>query len=213
MVVLNRRDAVANLPEITRSGAPGNSTKGARDGRIALSVAVVVIAVAAFVSWMFHGTSLVRMVLPDNSAAPPSGTATPLKSSSAGAQLYAWLAHAEPSLDALPSIQHQIAAAAGSADIAGILGACQSGERIVADVQQHLPSPDIALNTALERTLDDYRLGLRDCLAGVQREDASGVELAAVYLHRATADLRGVMAIIERDLPDFEPNDSDVVRI
>ncbi|MDR3660219.1 MAG: hypothetical protein P4L86_07435, partial [Mycobacterium sp.] len=110
-------------------------------------------------------------------------------------------------------VRNNIAAAAANNDSAGIQRACESGQVIVPRVQEHLPSPDSALNTALQQTLDDYRFGFNECLVGVRYQDPAGIELAAVYLHRANEDLRVAMEVIARDLDDVESTDSAVVPV
>ena len=76
-----------------------------------------------------------------------------------------------------------------------------------------MPSPDALLNTALQRTLDDYSLGFTLCLAGTQNDDAAGMEPAAVHLYRANEDLQAVMALLARELNSDGQHESDVVSI
>ncbi len=195
------------------SRLPGDPAKGGRDGRIALSVVAVLIAVATFVGWMFHGVSLVELVLPDSAATAPKAATAPSASPTKEQRLYAWLVQVEPSIDALLSVRDSIAAGAADADMSAVRSGCEAGLPIVARIEERLPSPDPALNTALQQTLNDYRFGFIQCLRGIRDQDTAGIELAAVYLYRANADLRAVMAIIARDLGDFDPNDSGVVHV
>ncbi|MDR3661342.1 MAG: hypothetical protein P4L86_13300, partial [Mycobacterium sp.] len=145
MVVLNEADAQARAAQDVDAGVPGNPAKNDRQGRTVLAVAAALIVVAALVGWMFHGFALVRLVLPDTSAAAPSAPPrAQLKSASTAQQLYVWLAQVEAPLDALLVVRNNIAAAAANNDSAGIQRACESGQVIVPRVQEHLPSPDSA---------------------------------------------------------------------
>ncbi|MHA7664377.1 hypothetical protein [Mycolicibacterium sp. HS_4_1] len=187
--------------------------KDARQGRILLPVAATLIVVMMVVGWLFQGFSLVRVVLPDTSAAPADRTATQATSAAAGEQLYAWLAQLEAPLDALLVQRDNMVAASTQADEMGIQRACQSGAATLPRLQKLLPGPDAVLNTALQQVIDDYRFGFTYCVSGIVHHDAAAIEMAAVYLHRANNDLRTMMAIIARDLDASEPSDSDVVQI
>lgn len=191
----------------------GDPVKDARQGRILLPVAATLIVVMMVVGWLFQGFSLVRVVLPDTSAAPADRTATQVTSAAAGEQLYAWLAQLEAPLDALLVQRDNMVAASTQADEMGIQRACQSGAATLPRLQKLLPGPDAVLNTALQQVIDDYRFGFTYCVSGIVHHDAAAIEMAAVYLHRANNDLRTMMAIIARDLDASEPSDSDVVQI
>lgn len=192
---------------------PGDPVKDDRQGRTVLSLAAVLIVVMMVVAWMFHGFSLARLILPDTAAAPPDRPAAAADFPSDGKQLYAWLAQLEGPLDALLVQRDNISTAAANADATGIQRACEAGRGTLPRLQKLLPGPDQEVNTALQRTIDDYGVGFDDCLAGVLNQDAAAIELSAVYLHRANNDLRTLMAVIARDLPDSGPNDSDVIQI
>jgi hypothetical protein len=191
----------------------GYPLKEAHQGRVLLSVAGALIVVMAVVGWMFHGFSLVRLVLPDSSATPSDRTAAVATSATAGQQLYAWLAQLEAPLDALLVQRDNISAASAKADETGIQRACQSGEATLPRLRKLLPGPDAVLNTALQQVVDDYRFGFTYCLEGIRHQDAAAIELAAVYLDRANNDLRTMMAIVARDLAASDPNESDTVQI
>jgi len=193
---------------------PGDPVTHARQGRILLPISAGLIVLMMFAGWMFHGFSLVRLVLPDTSAAPPGRTTSVAANPAAdGQQLYAWLAQLETPLDALLVQRVNMVAASAKADETGIQRACQSGAATLPRLQKLLPGPDAVLNAALQQVIDDYRFGFTYCLSGIVHQDAAAIELAAVYLHRANNDLRTMMATIARDLAALEPNDSDVVQI
>jgi len=162
--------------------------------------------------WMFHGFSLVHLMLPDSSAAPERAVAQ-TSAAADGQQLFVWLAQLEAPLDALLVQRDNMIAASTQADEMGIQRACQSGAATLPRLQKLLPGPDPVLNAALQQVIDDYRVGFGYCLSGIQRQDAAAIELAAVYLHRANNDLRTMMAIVARDLAASEPNDSAAVQI
>jgi hypothetical protein len=123
---------------------------------------------------------------------PPSG---PMRT-----QLRAWLTEAEPSIDALFIARDEIVAAAALADFAATGAACQSAAGAVANTEQHLPSPDPALNIELRQALTKYQVGIRHCISGTQNRNAIEIGEATVYINQGTTDLRTAVDMIESDL-------------
>ncbi len=178
-----------------------------------MSFAVMLIAAAASVGWMFHASSVVRFVLPDTAAAAANTFPAQSKTLSPAQQLRVWLRQAAPSLDALLALRDRIDSAAVRLDDAEIRGACEAGRAVLPRVQERLPSPDVSVNAVLQRAVDGYRLGFAECLSGTRHQDAAGEELAAVHLYRASDDLRMAMAVIARDLAGGAGSDAGVVTI
>jgi len=213
MVARNREYVEGRSAMDENTELMGDPVQGDRDRLMVRSVVMVVIVMATFVGWMFHGFSLVGLFLPDAAAAAPSAVTAQSKAQPPAQQLYAWLAQVASPLDALIVVRDRIAAAATHLDDTGIRRECDRGQAFLPRIQEHLPSPDLALNAALQRTVDDYRMAFAECLTETRHQDAAGVELAAVYLYRANEDLQATMAIIRRDLADYEPDGAGVVRI
>lgn len=212
-MVVSHSERQEPTPAVGNIGcAPGDPVKDERQGRILLPISVGLIVLMMVAGWMFHGFSLVHLMLPDTSA-PPEHAVAEGSAAADGKQLYAWLAQLEVPLDALLVQRDNMIAASTQADEMGIQRACQSGAATLPRLQKLLPGPDPVLNAALQRVIDDYRFGFSYCLSGIRQQDAAAIELAAVYLHRANNDLRTMMAIIARDLAASEPNDSAVVQI
>ncbi|MDD4868685.1 MAG: hypothetical protein PHQ28_16720 [Mycobacterium sp.] len=154
----------------------------------------------------------------DLSTAPPTAPSIAATASSTGAttsphlrvQLRAWLTQAQPSIDALMAARHEVAAAAAGDDIIATGAACRKADTAVAGAQQYLPSPDLELNTALAHAIGSYRVGVRFCIAGVERRDANDISRAAGYISAGNAELQHAVDILQRDLPDARPSDPGV---
>ena len=80
-------------------------------------------------------------------------------------------------------------------------------------MQHHLPSPDPALNTALQQAINSYHVGLRYCIAGVQNQDGNDIEQAATYINQGNAGLQSAVDLLDRDLPDSEARDPGVMTV
>lgn len=76
-----------------------------------------------------------------------------------------------------------------------------------------LPSPDTALNTALQRAVDNYRLGLHNCIEGAARQDSDDFAQAATYLGQANDEIQAAVNLLECDLPDFTPRGQAVLTV
>lgn len=213
-IPIPHRAAVRSRPK-TRASAPGKPAKYQRHELIAAVCGAVLLAVIGVLSgWAHHSLSSARPASPITAATPPaSGLATPPTVPPIHVQLRSWLAQAEPSINALITARDEIVSSAANDDIVGTGAACQTAQGAVASLQHHLPSPDQALNTTLQQAISSYRVGLPYCIVGVQNRDANNIERAATYLRHANADLQAAVDILERDLPDSEPRDPQVMTV
>jgi len=75
--------------------------------------------------------------------------------------------------------------------------------------QQHLPSPDPALNIALQQAFNDYQEGIRWCIRGTQNQDAIDIGQAAGFIEQGKFALQNAFDIVETDLSA----DSDVLTV
>jgi hypothetical protein len=176
--------------------------------------AVLLLVIGVLSAWAHHSLSTPRPVSSDTGAPPPtSGSATPFASQPMRAEMRSWLTRAESSIDALVAVRSDVASPAANNDLAATGAACRIADGAAARMQQHLPSPDPALNTAFQQAINSYHVGLRYCIRGAQRHDSGDILEAAAYIRQATIDLRAAVDILERDLPDSEPADRDVVTI
>jgi len=183
----------------------------------AASGTMLLVAIGVLSGWAHYSLSGARTLSPRTAAAvPATGSAAPLTSPPsphADGKLQAWLAQAEPTLDALIAARHAVTVAAAADDITATGSACRSADGAVAGAQRHLPSPDPELNLALQQAIENYRVGLRHCVVGVQNHDGGEIAHAASYLDQGNAELRAGLAIIERDLRDARPQDTGVLTV
>jgi hypothetical protein len=171
--------------------------------------AALLVVIAVLSAWAHYSLSTVRPASPNTAATPPaSAFAPPLNSPPMRVQLRAWLTKAEPSINALVIARDNIAAAAAQDDIAATGAACQTAAGVVANSQQQMPSPDPALNSALQQAINSYQVGIRYCISGTQNQDAKDIEQAATYINQGNTDLQAAVDILERDL---SPGPRDVV--
>lgn len=176
--------------------------------------AVLLVVIAVLSAWAHHSLSTARPVLSDTAALPPaSGSAPPLASRPMRAELRSWLMRAGSSIDALVAVRSEITAAAADHDLAATSAACRIAEGAAASVQQYLPSPDPALNTALQQAINSYHVGLRYCIKGAQSRNSADILQAATYIRQANVDLQAAVDIIGNDLPDSGPADQGVMTI
>lgn len=128
---------------------------------LATSWAVLAVVIAVLSTWAHHSLSTARSAKTTTAAGPPaSASAPPPTSVPMRMQLRAWLAEAEPSINALVTVRDNIAAAAARKDVTGTGVACRTAGGAVANSQQHMPSPDPALNAALQQAIIGYQAGL-----------------------------------------------------
>ena len=170
--------------------------------------AVLVLVIAVLSAWAHHSLSTARPVAPDNAAVQPAIAFSP----ATGAQLRAWLTDAEPSINALLIAGDSVVAAGAQGDIARTGAACQTTAGAVTNVQQHLPSPDPALNTAFLQAITEYQVGIRYCISGTQNQDAIEIGQAAGFIEKANTDLQTAVDTAQRELSSDQEN-SPVVTV
>jgi hypothetical protein len=164
--------------------------------------AMLVVLIAVLSAWAHHSLSTARPA--------PSNTATTLRASALSAppspspplsvQLRAWRDEAEPSINALIIAGDNAVASAAQGDIAGTDAACQTAAGAVASAEQHLPSPDPALNTALQQAFNDYQARIRYCISGTQNQNAIDIGKGAGFIDQGKIDLQKALDILEADL-------------
>ncbi len=180
----------------------------------AASGAALLLVIGVLAAWAHHSLSTVRPVSPTIAAAPSAdGLATPPTTPPMRVELRAWLTQAAPSIDALLTAHHEIASAAANDDIVGTGATCERAEGAVAGLQQYLPSPDSALNAALQQAIDGYHVGLRYCIAGAQHHDGDDLQQAATYIRQANSKLQAAVDLLKHDLPDSESPDARVLSV
>ena len=80
-------------------------------------------------------------------------------------------------------------------------------------MQQALPSPDPAPNTALQGAVSSYRVGLGYCIAGARNHGGEAISRAATYISQANDEMQTGLTVLERDLPGFKPADTAVMTV
>jgi hypothetical protein len=162
---------------------------------------VLVVVIAVLSGWAHYSLSAVRPASPHAAAAAPaSGLAPPPLTVPPSPPMRAWFNEAKPSIDALVVAGDEIVAAATQGDMAATGAACRTAAGAVANLQEHLPSPDPALNTALQQAITNYQVGIRYCISGTHNQDAVKIGEAKVYIDQGNTDLRTAVDIIESDL-------------
>ena len=176
-----------------------------------VSGAMLVVVIAVLSAWAHHSLSNARLVATDTFAVQPASAASaaPPPSPSLRDQLRAWLDDARPSIHAVVIAGDNVVATAAGADIGGASTACQMTAAALASAQQHLPSPDQALNIALQQAFNDYQEGIRWCIRGTQNQDAIDIGQAAGFIEQGKFALQKAFDIVEADLSA----DSDVLTV
>jgi hypothetical protein len=164
--------------------------------------AVLVVLIAVLSAWAHHSLCTARPAPSNTAAALPASAAStaPLRSPPLRVQLRAWLDEAEPSINALVIAGDNVVAAATQGDIAGTGAACQTAAGALASAQQHMPSPDPVLNTALQQAFNDYQAGIRYCISGTQNQDAIDIGEGAGFIDQGKIGLQKAFDIIKVDL-------------
>jgi hypothetical protein len=182
-----------------------------RELTAAASGAVLVVVIAVLSAWAHHSLSTSPVSATNTMAARPATAASvaPLPSPPLRVQLRAWLDDAGPSIDALVVAGDNVVATATRGPIAGTSTACQTAAGALASARQHLPSPDPALNTALQQAFSNYRAGIRCCVPGTQNQDAIDIGQAPGFIDRGKTLLQNAFDILEADLS----GDSDVLTV
>jgi hypothetical protein len=177
----------------------------------AASGAVLVVVIAVLSAWAHQSLSSARLVATNTAAVQPTSAASaaPPPSPSLRDQVRAWLDDARPSIHAVVVAGDNLVATAARADIGGASTACQMTAAALAGAQQHLPSPDPALNTALQQAFNDYQEGIRWCIRGTQNQDAIDIGQAGGFIEQGKFALQKAFEIVEADLSA----DSDVLTV
>ena len=166
----------------------------------AASGAVLLVVIAVLSAWA-HSLSTVRPASPHAAAAQPANSvSSPPPPLPMGTSVGAWLTDAKPSIIALFGAADNLVTAARLGDIAVTGAACQTAAGAVANLQHHIPSPDPALNTELQKSITSYQVGIRHCVSGTQNRDPIEIGEATFYINEGSTDLQAAVGIIEDDL-------------
>lgn len=182
-----------------RSALKAGANPPAKQGRYqrrelaaATGGAVLLVVIAMLSAWAHYSVSTFRPASPHAAAVQPANSMrTPLG---------AWLNDAEPSINALVVARENIVVAAVQGDIAGTRTACQTAAGALATLQEHLPSPNLGLTNTLQQAINNYRVGVRHCMLGTQKQDAVEIGEATVYIKQGYTDLQKAIRILEDDL-------------
>jgi hypothetical protein len=163
--------------------------------------AVLVVVIVVLSAWAHQSLSNARLVAMNTAAVQPASavSAAPPPSPSLRDQIRVWLDDARPSIHAVVIAGDNVTDAA-RADIGGASTACQMTAAALASAQQHLPSPDSALNIALQQAFNDYQDGIRWCTSGTQNQDAIDIGQAAGFIEQGKFALQKAFDIVEADL-------------
>jgi hypothetical protein len=177
---------------------------------VAIGAALVVV-IAVLSAWAHQSLSNARLVATNTAAVQPASAASaaPPPSPLLRDQIRTWLDDARPSIHAVVIAGDNVIATAARADIGGASTACQVTAAALASAQQHLPSPDPALNIALQQAFNDYQEGIRWCIRGTQNQDAIDIGQAAGFIEQGKFALQKAFGIVEADLSA----DSDVLTV
>ena len=172
---------------------------------MAANGAALLVVIAVLAAWAHHSLSAWPSDRSTDAATQPAESVGAAPPAPMLLQLLAWRSEAKPSFDALVTARHSIAAAAAQHDIAGTGVACLSAGGAVVDSQQQMPSPDPALNAALQQAITSYQLGLGHCFSGTQQQDAAELGQAATYFNKADIQLQAALTILDRELSGGAP--------
>ncbi len=124
------------------------SPLGGRQLVIAVGSAVLLVGIAVLSAWAHHSLSAPRQSSQHAPAAQPATPNSPPPPGLPVSQpLRAWSTDAKPSIRAMFIAADNFVTAARYGDIAAAGGACHTAANALATLQQHMPSPDPALNT------------------------------------------------------------------
>jgi len=208
MATSSRHRAPEHYPRKAGTNLLGKQGRSQRHELVTAAGWVVLLVVISVLSaWAHHSLSAARPAAPSAPAALPAGAFDPqLPPLPMSMQMRAWLNIAEPSLIALVNARDNIVAAAAQGDVAGTGAACRAAADPVANTQQHLPSPDAALNAALQQALTSYRAGIRYCISGTQNQDGEDIGQATADIGQGNTDLQAAVDILEGDLSSDAPD-------
>ena len=105
----------------------------------------------------------------------------------------AWLDQSQQSIDVLVTARNNIAAAASQRDIRATGVACQTATDGVADLREHLPSPEAAVNQSLQQAISSYTIGLPGCFSASLTVDGEGMQRAAGNIRHGDAAMQSAL--------------------
>lgn len=137
-------------------------------------------------------------------AAPPVSTSAPPVSTPAPTLAEAvrqWEAVAGDHFEESARALETVSAAAGRGDEAAVRAGCTVlHDTNTVGLQRHLPTPDPALTSALQRMIDDMNTATHACLRFVEGRDAGQTAIYQDYLARAVEHLGRAKAQLDADL-------------
>jgi hypothetical protein len=160
---------------------------------------MLLVIIAVFSAWAHHRLSAAGSASIARSLPTTSTTAGRLSPESRQ-QLRVWLKDAKPPIDALLIEGDIVVTAAAHGDGVRAASACHTAADAVASAEQHLPSPDAALNTSLQQAFTDYQTGIQRCVSATQKQDAIEFGQAAGFISRGKTELHKAYDVIAADL-------------
>ncbi|WIM87482.1 hypothetical protein PT015_22005 [Candidatus Mycobacterium wuenschmannii] len=145
---------------------------------------------AAFHSWRTEQPA------PSNEAAPPVQPTLTMP---------VWLGQSQQSIDGLVTARNNIAAAASRQDIPATGAACRIAGDAVAQLREHMPSPEPAVNLLLQQAISSYTLGLPDCISASHNIDGEGMQRAASFISYGDKSMQSALDLLGAET-DGPPN-------
>ncbi|OBH05935.1 hypothetical protein [Mycobacterium sp. E1747] len=214
MAITSDRPGRMNTCPQQGAGAPDKIARFQHCDLIAAAAGAALLVVIGVLSgWAHYSLSTAHRASPNTAAPPASTSQPPVTPQRMSAQLRAWLAEAQPSIEALVAARHEIASAAADDDLARTGATCQNADGAVTSLERYLPSPDPALNTVLQQATNSYHVGLRYCISGVQKYDGNDIMQAVTYINQGTADLQRATDTLQHDPANLEPHDPNVMTV
>lgn len=112
-----------------------------------------------------------------------------------------WYSQAEEHLANTTKFMQAAVNAIEANDINALRSACSAvHDEQTVGLQDHLPTPDPALTTALQNQINDFHTAMHMCMSLGPNTTPADLERADAYAHQAIEDLRVVNDILVEDL-------------
>lgn len=149
------------------------NTRYQREQRFTIASWSTLMLIGALLAAAYHSWSTARSASSDEAATPPVAPTI---------SMHVWLDQSEAAVNGLVGARNTIAAAASRRDIPATGTACRTATDAVATLRQHMPSPEAAVNYALQQAISDYTIGLPDCISASRTVDGEGLQRAARFI-------------------------------
>jgi hypothetical protein len=126
---------------------------------------------------------------------------TPVTASAVYPGVPEWYSQSQVHFDNTRNFMQAVIDAISTKDIGALRSACSSvHDELMINLQEHLPTPDPALTSALQSEIDDIHSAMHICMSLGPNSTLADLDQADSFMQQATDHMKTVNAILATDL-------------